>query len=129
MSDLVLKINKSKTITVPVTCQLFGDDDRVTHTLKLKVTFERTKAADWKIQHEEASNSTEDHAVNRFFFSKVTDIKGLPLERDGQPVEFDSSVFELIKDEQWLLDPINAALLSVNSGKRSDTIAKIIAKN
>jgi len=129
MSSLVLKIAEPNTVTVPVTCQLFGDEDRVITTLKLKVTFEKTKPEAWKQQHEEASASLEPNALTRLLFSKIKTIKGLPLERDGQPVDYSDDAFDLIKDEVWIIDPLWLALGSINSGKRSDTLQRVIAKN
>jgi len=129
VNSLVLKIAEQKTVTVPVVCELFGDDDKVIKTLKLKVTFEKTGAKDWEREAEEADSSLEDSGRNIMLRRKVKDIKGLPLEREGQPVGFEASVMDQLLEHTWIAEALYGALVSVNAGKKSDTVRRALAKN
>ncbi len=129
MTNLTLKISTPDTVTVPVTCEQFGDDDKVINTLKLKVTLEKTGKADWKRETEDADASLEDTGQNIMLRSKVKNIDGLPLERDGQPAKFDESAMDLVLEHTWIADEIWLALQSINSGKKSDTFRRMLLKN
>lgn len=129
MSSLVLKIADPKTVTVPVVCQQFGDNDKVINTLKLKVTFEKTKAADWQRETEEADASLDQKGVHVMLRAKVKNITGLPLERDGKPAEFDEAAMDLVLEHQWIADQLWLALQSVNSGQKSDAYRRLLLKN
>ncbi len=130
MSDLVLKIADPSTVKVPVICELFGDNDKVICTLKLKVTFEKTKPKDWEREVEEADASTEDSGRNIMLRKKTKDIEGLPLEQDGQPVPYSGEALDLIlKNYPWIQIELWGALESINAGKRSDTFRRAMAKN
>lgn len=132
MSDLVLKIANPKTVTVPVTCEQFGDGDKVINTLKLKVTFEKTSKADWKHEAEDADSSESDTGQNIMLRRKVKDITGLPLELAGQPAKFaevPEDAMDLVLEHAWLSDSIFLALKSINEGKRSDSYRRLLLKN
>jgi hypothetical protein len=127
--SLVLKVADPKTITVPVTCQQYGDDDRVINTLKLKVTFEKTKSADWKRETEEADASLDEKGVHVMLRAKIKNIVGLPLERDGQPASFDEAAMDLVLEHPWIADQLWLALQSVNAGQKSDAYRRLLLKN
>ncbi|MGZ8172872.1 MULTISPECIES: hypothetical protein [Methylobacter] len=129
MSNLVLKIANPETVTVPVTCEQFGDGDKVINTLKLKVTLEKTSKTDWKREAEEADASVSDTGQNIMLRRKIQNIEGLPLERDGQPAKFDGSAMDLVLEHAWIADEIWLALQSINSGKKSDTFRRMLLKN
>lgn len=126
---LILKINEPDSITVPVTCEQYGDNDKVINTLKLKVTFRKTGKADWKREAEEADASVSDTGQNIMLRRKVENIEGLPLERDGQPAKFDESAMDLVLEHSWIADDIWLALQSINQGKKSDTLRRHLLKN
>jgi hypothetical protein len=128
-SGLVLKIAAPETVTVPVTCQLFGDGDKVIQTLKLKVTFKKTQKEDWDKEAEAADASLEETGQKIMLRDKVIDIKGLPLERNGMPAEFDAEAMALVLKEQWIVEELWAALLAINQGKRSDAYRTLLRKN
>jgi len=127
--NLILKVADPKTITVPVVCQQYGDDDRVINTLKLKVTFEKTKAADWKRETEDADASLDEKGVHIMLRAKIKNIAGLPLERDGHPAEFDEAAMNLVLEHPWITDPLWMALQSVNAGQKSDAYRRLLLKN
>ena len=129
MSALVLKIANPETVTVPVTCEQFGDGDKVIQTLKLKVTLRKTSKDDWKTETEAADASQESSGQNIMLRAKVVNIEGLPLERDGQPAPFDASAMDLVLAHAWIADEIWITLQSVNQGKRSDAYRRLLAKN
>ncbi len=129
MSGLVLKIAKPETVTVSVTCEQFGDGDKVINSLKLKVTLEKTSKTDWKREAEEVDASLEDTGQNIMLRRKVKNIEGLPLERDGQPVKFDDAAMDLVLEHPWIADEIWMALQSINSGRKSDTYRRQLLKN
>ncbi|MGZ8171804.1 MULTISPECIES: hypothetical protein [Methylobacter] len=128
-SQLVLKVANPNTVTVPITCQQFGDDDRVITTLKLKVTFEKTRREDWDREAENADASLEEKGIHILLRQKIKNIKGLPLERDGIAAEFDASAMDLVLQHQWIIDELWAALLAINGGKRSDAYRGKLLKN
>ncbi|MDI1278073.1 hypothetical protein [Methylobacter sp.] len=128
-SGLVLKISAPDTVTVPITCQLFGDGDKVIQTLKLKVTFKKTKKEDWDKEAEAADASLEESGQKIMLREKVIDIKGLPLERDGVPTEFDAEAMNLVLQEQWITEELWTAILAINQGKRSDAYRALLRKN
>lgn len=129
MSELVLKIAKPETVTVSVTCEQFGDADKVINTLKLKVTLEKTGKKDWKHETEEADSSLEDTGQNIMLRRKVKNIEGLPLELDGQPARFDEAAMDLVLEHPWIADEIWLVLQSINQGKKSDTYRRLLLKN
>jgi hypothetical protein len=128
-APLVLNIATPGTVTVPVTCEQFGDDDKVITKLKLKVTFVKTDKEDWDREAEAADASSEEKGIHILLRQKIKDIKGLPLARAGAPAEFDASAMDLVLKHQWIIDELWAALLAINSGKRSDAYRRQLLKN
>lgn len=131
-SQLVLKIAAPDAVTVPVTCQQFGSNDAVIDTLKLKVTFEKTGKEDWKREAEEADTSLAESGQNIMLRRKVKDIQGLPLFIQGQPVKFadmPEKAMDLVLAQSWIADDIWFALQSINQGRKSDTLRRLMLKN
>lgn len=128
-SQLVLKIANPNTVTVKITCQQFGDEDKVITKLPLKVTFEKTSREDWELEAQDADASLEEKGIHILLRQKIKNIKGLPLERKGVPAEFDASAMDLVLKHQWIIEELWAALLAINGGKRSDAYRGQLLKN
>lgn len=128
-APLVLKIANPNTVTVKITCQQFGDDDKVITKLPLKVTFEKTSREDWDREAQDADASLEEKGIHILLRQKIKNIKGLPLERAGVAVEFDAAAMDLVLKHQWIIDELWAALLAINGGKRSDAYRGQLLKN
>jgi hypothetical protein len=128
-APLVLKVANPNTVTVKITCQQFGDDDKVITKLPLKVTFEKTSREDWDLEAQDADASLEEKGIHILLRKKIKNIKGLPLERNGVSAEFDASAMDLVLKHQWIIDELWAALLAINGGKRSDAYRGALLKN
>ncbi|HEY8035210.1 MAG TPA: hypothetical protein VIF37_06435 [Methylobacter sp.] len=128
-APLVLKIANPNTVTVKITCQQFGDEDKVITKLPLKVTFEKTSREDWDLEAQDADASLEEKGIHILLRQKIKNIKGLPLERNGIAAEFDASAMDLVLKHQWIIDELWAALLAINGGKRSDAYRGQLLKN
>lgn len=131
-SELVLAIAAPKTVTVSMTCQQFGDNDAVIDSLKLKVTYEKTDKDTWDREAEEADASLNESGQSIMLRRKVKNIVGLPLSIAGQPVKFadmPEKAMDLVLKQSWIADDLMFGLRSINQGRKSDTMRRMLLKN
>lgn len=128
--EVLLKVAAPKTVTVPVDCELFGDNDKVIQRLKLKVTFEKTDKDTWDKEADEADASMEEPGAQIMVRKKVKNITGLPLEdSNGNPLPFNEKAMDEVVKIDWIFDPIWMTLQSVNKGMKSNALQKALKRN
>lgn len=130
-SQLVLNIANPGMVTVPLVCEMFGDNDKVIQSLKLKITIEKTEQEEWDREAEEADASVNEKGSHIMMRRKIKNIVGLPLadKTTGQAQPFSEAAWALVFKHAWIYDNLWATLLAVNQGKRSDTYRRMLLKN